>query len=153
MEKNENKFMYIIAFVIFLFFVLIAFLFVKYELGKYDKESKVENSSEEDSEKSVFRSCYGSYTGELNSKKEFYTLKLNKDDSFVLYRDDVTEKGYYVIVGNSLMLLSMKHTSGPVDKDPAYTSLGSFVISEDCKSIYTTGFGMTSNQELTFNRE
>ena len=127
-----------------------------------EEEATKEESTTEATSSSKFRSCTGTYVGNVaiseniqTKQKEYGEAKivLNEDSTFNFTKSNGGEFGYYVIVDNSLVLLGLKHTTGPKDQDPAYTSLGSFVMSDDCSKIYSASSDLFFNTETVFNKQ
>ena len=96
------------------------------------KEDNVSSSTTTQTSK-----CTGTYYGE--SKEQNNDLKyiyvLNTDGTFTAKFGDVQgTSGVYVINDNTISFVGQKHTVGPRDQDPYY-STQDYVIADDCSYI------------------
>ena len=107
-----------------------------------EPEKEVEEEVEEEV-KSPYRACVGNYKGtgpisiDVQTKKTTsgeYALSLKEDGTFEYSTGQANEKGYYVIMDNTLVFMHTKHTTGPEDKDPSIVT-ATYVISKDCSKI------------------
>jgi len=94
-----------------------------------DEKEKVDKNEVAESSKLVSPKCYGTYVASTNSKIK-YVLK--EDGSFAV--EGIDRNGYFVINDNTISLISQKHTAGPKEEDPYYTT-SDYVISDDCSTI------------------
>lgn len=86
--------------------------------------------------------CYGTYyvetTGNLDNGLSYdykYTYNLNNDGTFTAdFSGNSAATGKFVINDNTITFISQKHTTGPKDVDPMYSSVD-YVIADDCSYI------------------
>ncbi|MBR5369874.1 MAG: hypothetical protein IK137_01065 [Bacilli bacterium] len=87
--------------------------------------------------------CYGTYTLDGTEGNEKWILK--EDGTFKV--EGKEEFGVFYVADNTIIFVYSKHTTGPKDKDPSYTSPKAYLISEDCSKITLatgdTGAGLT----------
>ncbi len=121
-----------------------------------DKENRnnkdEDNKSKENANSSVIypaktRKCTGTYYGETSGTQSNglsynfkYTLTLKDDGSFDFTAgplgtaDTLGTTGVYIIIENTISLTGRKHTTGPVEQDPEYTT-EDYVMAQDCSYI------------------
>ncbi|MBQ6497332.1 MAG: hypothetical protein IJI58_01295 [Bacilli bacterium] len=108
-----------------------------------EKETVEPEKEVEEEVKSPYRTCVGTYKGtgpisiDVQTKKTTsgeYALSLKEDGTFEYSTGQANEKGYYVIMDNTLVFMNTKHTTGPEDKDPSIVT-ATYVISKDCSKI------------------
>lgn len=114
------------------------------EQKEVNKEVAEKETVEPEKEvKSPYRTCVGTYKGtgpisiDVQTKKTTsgeYALSLKEDGTFEYSTGQANEKGYYVIMDNTLVFMHTKHTTGPEDKDPSIVT-ATYVISKDCSKI------------------
>lgn len=146
---------------------------VKKEMNNNSNEIAPEETTEEEkstenvqapanniSEK--YKTCEGVYTGTGGISKDIsgavtkgeIKLTLKNDGTFTIERPSMNyllpEEGNYVILGNSLIFMELKETTGPEDLDPAYAAK-TVVIRGDCESIYVPD-GWFTEGEITFTK-
>lgn len=115
-----------------------------------DEEEKNTTTDETNSDTSVSQEdnttntskCVGRYYGEAEgtysdgvSYNLKYTYVLNADGTFTAtFGDTSGTSGVYVINDNTISFVGKKHTVGPRDQDPYY-STEDYVIADDCSYI------------------
>lgn len=109
-----------------------------------DKSSEEQSTANNQPSTSIpnTRMCSGAYYGEASgtqgnglSYDYKYTYTLNDNNTFSLEISNASRtEGIYMITGNTISLISQKHTSGPKDLDPQY-STEDYVMADDCSYI------------------
>jgi len=92
--------------------------------------------------------CYGTYIMSGTEGRQKWILK--EDSTFEVKDEDFKSSertGIFFIKDNTIIFADSKHTTGPKDYDPIYTSPKAYLISEDCSNITLatghTGAGLT----------
>lgn len=168
-KKKKNKLVVPLVIAVIIIIGLCGFIafdkLVLEEIEKKDVDTIVKDKTDAEEEKttktkenSPYRTCTGTYKGkgivsqdmQGRTQEGNITVELNADNSYKYIRDgmDYKVEGNYVILGDTLFLLEMKHTSGPKGLYPSYASIASFVIEDDCSKIHTAG-----DESLVFGGE
>lgn len=170
MEEKKNSKAPIIIILVLLFLFAVAgsslggYLFGKLDGDKIVKEKtecekqlkEAQNEAEEISTKAQKENnnnevkecetekprCYGTYISSDNAKwilKEDGTYNVEGQEIF----------GVYFIKDNTITFITSKHTVGPRDKDPHYTDPHTYLILDDCSTIYFTSSSSHTGAGLT----
>ncbi len=107
-----------------------------------EEDNQEEQKEETTTQMSNTQKCTGTYYGEASgnlsnglSYDYKYTYTLKEDGTFdMLVNNASGTSGVYVITGNTISLIGGKHTTGPIDEDPQYSTVD-YVIASDCSYI------------------
>ena len=151
MEDNQKK-KSSAPFIAILFIIAIAgSCFGGWYYGRMDADEAVTQKTECEKELKEVKTestvdkakCYGTYTEDGTQGNVKWILE--EDGTYKIEGKETT--GAFFIKDNTITFIEKKHTVGPEDKDPYYTSPKAYLISKDCEKITLasgdTGAGLT----------
>lgn len=156
-EKKTNKLLVPFIFAILVILGLCAFIaYDKLVVQSIEKqegkkvpsvEDKTSTDKEEETTKTEvkepYRICVGIYKGDGPVSKDIqtqattngeYNLELKEDGTYEYKAGLTKNEGNFVVMKNTLVLLSFKEITGPKDQDPSVNA-STNVISEDCSKV------------------